>query len=329
MSDEKHKTDAQEDLRELLKEFHENPFDPSRKTPEDVMRVFYQFNIPIVPVVSRRNTLIGVITKEEITAEMSDIERFSSRKIDDFITRIARKRTMNEILPYISDVNEFVVINIFGEVQGRWSRVDLISACEGTHPSPSAGEEITDSRDQKAMEWMIYLILEHIPRALYALNADGKTIFYNSYFEDLYLSALGGEDVDHVFAEQSLADIKRNEYTFRGAGKKDILFYNLDMKFHYEKVPMFSNGEKVGYLVYCGQNPEDKDLSPGDISLADRLSSAERQILVEAIARAGGDLSSAAKALSVTKTVLMQKARRLGIDIPASPRPADKKRGKK
>jgi transcriptional regulator with PAS, ATPase and Fis domain len=315
VSDLKNHISEQDELKELLREFNENPFDPARKTPEDVMRVFYQFNVPILPVVSRRNTLLGIITKEEITAEMSDIERFSSRKIDDFVTRIARKRTMNELLPYLTDLNEFVIINIFGEVQGRMSRVDLVAAVENRSSAVvTEHEEIADSRDQKAMEWMIYLILEHIPRALYALNAEGKTIFYNSYFEDLYVRTFGADEVDHVFVEKTLGDSARNEYSETGVGRKEAVFRNLDLKFDYEKVPMFSDGEKVGYLVYCADRPGVKEEEDSG-TLVERLAAAERHILVGEIAKAAGDISAAAGALGITKAVMIRKAAALSIQI--------------
>lgn len=314
MADTRNSPNEQEELKELLREFNENPFDPARKTPEDVMRVFYQFSVPIVPVVSRRNTLLGIITKEEITAEMSDIERFSSRKIDDFVTRIARKRTMNELLPYLADLNEFVVINIFGEVQGRMSRVDLVAAVENRSAVPGPEhEEIADSRDQKAMEWMIYLILEHIPRALYALNAEGKTIFYNSYFEELYLRTMGGE-VDHVFVEKTLGDPSRNEYSQTSSGRKEAVFRNRDLSFDYEKVPMHSNGEKVGYLVYCADRPGVREEEPRG-TLAERLAGYERQLLVEELSRTEGDLSAAAERLGITKAALRKKTDIFGISI--------------
>lgn len=313
MADTRNSPSEQDELKELLREFNENPFDPARKTPEDVMRVFYQFNVPIVPVVSRRNTLLGIITKEEITAEMSDIERFSSRKIDDFVTRIARKRTMNELLPYLADLNEFVVINIFGEVQGRMSRVDLVAAVENRSAVPTAErEEIADSRDQKAMEWMIYLILEHIPRALYALNAEGKTIFYNSYFEDMYLRTKGAGEVDHVFVEKTLGDPSRNEYSQTSSGRKEAVFHNRDLSIDYEKVPMYSNGEKVGYLVYCADRPGVKEEDVQG-TLAERLAVHERQILVEALSRSDGDFAAAAECLGITKAALRKKTGIFGI----------------
>jgi transcriptional regulator with PAS, ATPase and Fis domain len=325
VSDEAKKNGEQDDIKELLREFNENPFDPARKTPEDVMRIFYQFNVPIVPVVSRRNTLLGIITKEEITAEMSDIERFSSRKIDDFITRIAKKRTMTELLPHIADVNEFTIINIFGEVQGTMSRSDLVAACENRPVQSSSHEEITDSRDQKAMEWMIYLILEHIPRALYVLNADGRTIFYNSYFEKLYCAARGGEEVDHLFVEKTLAEPLKNECSEGHSGGKEIVFRNLDLAFEYEKVPMFANGEKVGYLIYCADNPEAEESAVSG-TLSERLALAERQILVNEILRADGDLSSAAKSLAITKAALVQKSDKLGIHLSGTTLPKERKK---
>jgi transcriptional regulator with PAS, ATPase and Fis domain len=318
-----------EELRELLKEFDENPYDPSRKTPEDVMRVFYQFAVPIIPVISRRNTLLGVITKEDMVAEMSDIDRAESKKIDDIITGLARHHTSEEILPYLSHIEEFVSINIFGEVQGRMSRVELLSACEKSKKS-ECPDDIEASRDAQAMEWMIYTILEYIPRALYAVNADGKTIFYNSLFENLYEKAMGSQEVDSEFVETILADPDRNECSLRESRSTDPVFYNNDLGSFYEKVPMHSNGKLSGYLIYFGRSdgvPSGKGNK--SLSLEERVAFSERQCIVEEIRRAAGDIDRTAKVLQVTKESLKKKMLKHGISFSCGEKDTAGKRGRK
>ena len=157
------------------KEFEENPFDHQNKRPEDVVRLFYLHDVPVIPVVSKRGMLLGILRKENVIAELSDIERVEKLKIDEFITRLAARMSFDDLLPY-GKIKEFIVINIFGEEQGTWSRLQLFSACDTSRGSaPEA--EIRKQQEDQALEWMIYLILEHIPRALYALNSNGSTIF--------------------------------------------------------------------------------------------------------------------------------------------------------
>jgi transcriptional regulator with PAS, ATPase and Fis domain len=306
------------EIRELLREFEENPYDPGRRTPEDVMRIFYQFNVPIVPVVSRRKTLLGIITKEEITSEMSDIDRFAHRTIDDFITGIVKKRTMDELLPYLAKEQEFVVINIFGEIQGRMTRMELLSSCEGAKKVECNDDEIAASREAQVMEWMIYLILEHIPRALYAINAEGKTIFFNSLFEDLYKNAFESGDVDHEAVERLLADPDCNEYSYRSEDSSEIVFYNRELSAFYEKIPMHSHDKLTGYLVYFGRSDASTGAVPARIeaSLDERLALAERTFIVEELRRTSNDMKTAAAALGLSREALRKKMEKHGISFP-------------
>ncbi len=308
-----------EDIKQLLRQYDENPYDPGRKKPEDVMRVFYQFDISILPVVSSKNLLIGIIAQKQILSEMSDLERFREVPIDKFITGLAQKMNLDEILPYISKQKEFVTINIFGEVQNNWTRLDLINACENVKiPTKNHQNEIDLQKEKQTMEWMIYLILEHIPRSLFALNEKGKLIFYNSYFEDFYLSNMGVTEVDIDFLEKSIASAEKNDFFYRN-NKKEIYFYNLDISFYYEKVPMYSNGKQVGFLIYCNKQESPAKSSvrvDGEsIPLKEQLDLYEHQIIVNTLKKNDSDLSNTAKELGITKNSLLRKIEKFNIKL--------------
>ncbi|MBN1499111.1 MAG: CBS domain-containing protein, partial [Spirochaetes bacterium] len=306
-------SDDMEAVNELLKEFTENPFDPDKKTPADVMRIFFLKNVPIVPVISRRNVLIGIITRESITAEMSDIDRFSSCKIDRFVTKIAVKMGFDQILQYISKTKEFTVINIFGEIQGTWSRLELLAACENSVLGKNDPEsEIISNREDQVMEWMIYLILEHIPRAIFAMNDKGKTIFYNSFFEDIILKNTESDEVNIPELEKNLTESSLNDYFFRDKEKKDMYFYNKAYDFHYEKVPMFSHGKPMGYLIFCLNEisesyTETELLSNSKMNLKEKIEAFERHLLVEEIQNKKMDMKSAARELCINEKNLLLK----------------------
>ena len=108
--------------------------------------------------------------------------------------------------------------------------------------------EAGQQKEEQVLEWMIYLILEHIPRPLYAVNMHGKTIFYNSHFEDLYRKKFK-KDVDVEFVEQSLKDGDKNELL---SGKKsdELVFFNRDLKIHYEKIPLHEQDAKRWDFYY-------------------------------------------------------------------------------
>lgn len=304
-----------------LKEFRENPYDPEARKPEDVVRIFYMNNVPIVPVVSHRGILLGILRKDDVVAELSDIERASRSSIDTFITGLARKMPLDEVLTYVTKTREFVTINLFGEIQGTWSRLQLLAACESPRGAESMAADAAQDREKQAMEWMIYLILEHLPRALYALNERGSTIFYNSHFEELFEAALKRE-VDTAFVEKTLADAEKNEVHTRDDGSNEPYFYNKEMRLYYEKIPMTSAGRSVGYLIYCGRElnaPRAGKAARGGKkqTLAERLETAERAAIVGAFENCGGDAAKAAGELGISRAALSARMKKLGIEAGA------------
>jgi transcriptional regulator with PAS, ATPase and Fis domain len=310
-------TDNKEQPSEEKREFEENPFNPENRRPEDVVRLFYTNNVPLIPVISKRGILIGILKKEDLISELSDLERVKKLKIDEFITRLAKKMTLDELLPY-GGMKEFTVINIFGEPQGAWSRLQLFTASEMPERSGAAATDTAQQKEEQVLEWMIYLILEHIPRALYAVNINGKTLFYNSHFEDLYRRHFK-KDVDVEFVEQTLGNGEKNEL-LSGAKSDDLLFFNSDLKMHYEKIPLLSKRKKVGFLFYCSLADDVKggSLIPGvDVrskSLDDIMGAVERIVLVDLIHNKK-DLAAVAKSLKISQKSLNHKVKKHGIKV--------------
>ncbi len=314
--------------KDLLREFEENPYNPDSKGPDEVVRLFYINDVPVLPVVSKRGILLGVLTKDDLISELSDLERVKNQKVDQIISKLAKKISLDDLLPLVGNVKEFVVINLFGEIFGKWSRIELFAACEQGRDGKAIKKEVEKQKEDQILEWMIYLILEHIPRALYAVNHKGKTIFYNSYFEDIFTKQMG-KDVDIKFVENSLGNSEKNTFSYRKKGKKDIYFYNEDMNFYYEKVPLMSSKKKSGFLIFC-----DKDLNeassgsmfPGlnmkGLSLKEMVDSAERLLIVDSIRENKYNITEVAKKLKVTKKALLNRIEKYGIDVKA---PAKKK----
>jgi transcriptional regulator with PAS, ATPase and Fis domain len=308
MTDEIKKEDTE------TREFTENPFDHQNRRPEDVVRLFYIHDVPVIPVISKRGMLIGILRKESVISELSDIERVEKLKIDEFITRLAVKMNLDDLLQY-GKIREFVVINIFGELQGRWSRIQLFAACDNAKISHQE-DEIKKQQEDQVLEWMIYHILEHVPRALYALNEKGKTIFYNSLFEDLYEEKKNSE-VDVEAVEKTISDPAGNEL-FSGLNQDDLHFYNSDLDIFYEKIPMTSSGKKSGFLIFCDKkSPGENEFKiPGvdlrNKSLLEILEAVERHLIVDAI-RTSLSLENAAEKLKLTKQALTAKIKKFGI----------------
>jgi transcriptional regulator with PAS, ATPase and Fis domain len=306
--------------KETLREFEENPFNPGKHVPEDVIRLFYAHDVPVMPVVSKRGLLLGILRKEDVVAELSDMERTKNLKIDQFITRLARKMTADEVLAFLGQNREFVTINIFGEEQGRWSRVELFAACESPEAAKTVKEDIDRQKEKQVMEWMIYLILEHIPRAIFAVNREGKTIFYNGYFEDLFRSRVGRE-LEVEFVEESLKNPEKNEIFSRKKAGEGVYFLNKEMNFYYEKTPLVSDEKTLGFLFYCDRymNEEPGVVLPGvnmqGLSLGKVLEAVERGIIVHAIKEHRFNLDKVEKELRISRQSLVGKIKKYGIKL--------------
>ena len=302
-------TEDDKNLTDDLKEFEENPYDHHDSRPEDVVRLFYIHDVPIIPVISKRGILIGVLRKELIISQLSDIERVEKLKIDEFITQLAGRMDFDDLLPY-GKIRDFVVINIFGEIQGTWTRLQLFTACENNKGS-SVVNEVKKQQEDQAIEWMIYLILEHVPRGLYAVNEKGKTIFYNSYFDDYYTEKFG-KDVDVEFVEKSIMDPFANELLADTYGD-DIHFYNKDMDILYERIPLISKGRKSGFLIFCESGNRELKVKDFPGSLQEKIEAYERQIIVDTL-QASSSLADSAKILAITKQELKKRIKNLNVE---------------
>jgi PAS domain-containing protein len=298
--------------------FEENPYTPDHRRPEDIVRLFYAHDVPIIPVVSKRGLLIGILHKDNVVSELSDIARVENLRTDEFVTRLARKMTFDELLPY-GGIREFIVVNIFGEEQGTWTRLELFTAVEmPERPRAESEKEMTRQKEDQVLEWMIFLILEHLPRPLYAVNAAGKTIFYNGHFEEAYRKQFK-KDVDVEFVERTIRDVDKNELLpDRQSG--GLVFFNRELMIHYEKIPLMSKRKKVGFLLYCSRESDEKDgsLIPGlDIrskSLDEIMAAVERLVLVDLL-KDSKDPLSAARSLKVSRKTLTQKMKKHGIQM--------------
>jgi len=307
----------QDTTQQETREIKENPHDPDNVRPEDVVRLFYVHNVPIIPVVSKNNMLVGVLRKEDLISELSDIERVEKLKIDAFITKITRKMSFEDLLQY-GKIKEFVVVNIFGVTQGTWPRLQLFASAEAPGKSAAIKHEVVQQKEEQVLDWLIYLILEHIPRPLYAVNKDGRTIFYNSHFEDFYTKTFDSE-VNTEFVEKSLKDVNKNEMK-TGKDGDDIKFFNKALSMNYEKVPLKGKGENVGFLIFCSNKAEIStglELPGVDIrgmSLEKMMNAIERQLIVDAV-QDHQKVDDAARSLKIPKNSLMNKIKKFNIKL--------------
>ncbi len=202
---------------------------------------------------------------------------------------------------------------------GKWSRLQLFTACERPDSAQESSGEVEKQKEEQILEWMIYLILEFIPRALYAVNTRGKTMFYNSHFEESYLKKFKTGTVDSENVEKALKSSSKNEL-YSSPDNSDLLFYNSELDIYYEKIPMKSKGKKVGYLIFCdskeGGAPDFSlpGVDIGGMSLSEILDAIERHLIVTALNK-GSDIASAANELKISKKSLAARISKYKIKV--------------
>ncbi|MCX7678846.1 MAG: hypothetical protein N2316_06470 [Spirochaetes bacterium] len=313
-----------------IRTFVENPYDPERLSPEDVMRHFFVDDVPILPVISKAGTLLGILRKDDLVSELSDIERVRKQKTDQIVQKLIKKMDVDDLLQYVAKHKEFSVINIFGEHVGKWSWLQLLEASESAPKKKQSSHEVTKQKDLEILEWIIYSILEHIPRPLYAINNNGKTMFYNGHFEELLQQSLG-DDFDILSVEKIFSDAEKNDFYYNN--KDEILFYNHVLNIYYEKIPMKSNNRQIGFLIFCDKQSNiplsafltEKNLTKQ--SLDERLAVLEKIIISETIKEKDYNIDEAAKALQIPKKKLQEKISVYGLT--ESFQKKEKKMGKK
>jgi len=226
-------------------------------------------------------------------------------------------------LPLVVNVKELIAIDLFGEVQGRWSRLDLFMAAEGhyTKNEKEKGKEEKEAQSKDTViEWLIYMVLEHIPRALYAVNSNGKTIFFNGHFEEMYQNAFPeSTDVDIAKVESILMDSSYNDIYTSYVYKRQF-FYNKELKAYYERVPLKSENKTVGYLFMFERDITKQDLLVPDIisdtdGIDELLSRAERSILVQALTQSSYDITQAAKMLHISVADIKKRIKHYDITL--------------
>ena len=85
--------------KETLREFEENPFIRESTCPRMSYGSSTTHDVPVMPVVSKRGLLLGILRKEDVVAELSDMERTKNLKTDQSTTRLARKMRLMRSSP--------------------------------------------------------------------------------------------------------------------------------------------------------------------------------------------------------------------------------------
>jgi DNA-binding NtrC family response regulator len=129
-----------------------------------------------------------------------------------------------------------------------------------------------------------------------------------------------GKEIDIDAVEKALANADVNEF-FYSTNADDVFFYNKELDFYYEKIPLKNNDATIGFLIYCsrGLNEASQTVLPQietkRRSLDQMLDAYVRKILVDAVKEHGYNLDAIAAELRISKNSLLKKIQKYRISV--------------
>ncbi|HMV41318.1 MAG TPA: helix-turn-helix domain-containing protein [Leptospiraceae bacterium] len=156
---------------------------------ESIYKHFMVTPVSHLPVVDENSDIIGLISKEKVLMEMSDVsttnedyEKIPEQFLDFHITE--------GVIYYFQNNRTIPVLNLFSQKVDSWEKPRFLAEVSKlNHESPSiktdsnesASEEMTESK--AAIFKFMSNVLASFPDALFATDKEGVTTFYNERFE--------------------------------------------------------------------------------------------------------------------------------------------------
>lgn len=180
---------------------------------ETIYKHFLITPIQQIPVVNRETSeLIGLLSKEKILLEMSDLS-LSGKTYDSIPSHLIDNSFHENLIAYFQSNRLIPVLSELGEKIGEWDKPRFLAEFSKSIKKEDPKEKHIEKKQEKSQEnqiqWFISLILENFPDPLFATDVEGNSIFYNEKFEKEILTKPSFRN-SIVFAERFLRDLNRD-----------------------------------------------------------------------------------------------------------------------
>lgn len=325
-----------------------------------LLNEFYSYKLPYFPVLEPKPAqkvkgkgrkpkltaaaLLGFLRRKDLDLWVSDLDRLGHKHKHIPKEILKSDLSLTELLSSLPPGQSVPVFNLEGKKVASWGENQLIQAMgqlnktpklKVSHAPQTLGEKglraanqakTSPSHASENSRWLGNLLLQAFPWPLYACDLQGKTLFFNSLFEESVLKKSKMRN-SLRYAEKYLIEVVRDllaQSFIEGAQPKDphailstydkALFYNIGI------VNLEEEGHVHGYffIFQAGEDPgfraEIKRRLASGNSLDDIIDEIESRLVFNALGSNGQNISHTAKALGIKRSTLQNKIRRLKIE---------------
>lgn len=309
-----------------------------------ILKIFYMTGLRYLPVVEPgddrkdlTSSVVAFVSRKRLDMEMADLGRAYQGydRIPESI--LVQKKLPADLITHLSSAERVPVLDVRGDRVAEWEQAEMLRGIavfkerlkkEGLEPAPALreGVPINEEKREDGSAWLSRLILTEIPDPLFAVDMGGKTIFFNSAFEE---RLLGRPELKKSIrlAENYFQELLRNLLAAayeEGEPQGDI--DRLILNTHIEELgtsvtirPLRAESGLIGYLYIFSPHivrplfEETREMIRNGTGLDEIMDRVESAMIRDALKKNGENISHTAESLGLKRTTLQNKIKRLNI----------------
>ncbi|XDD43649.1 helix-turn-helix domain-containing protein [Leptospira sp. WS60.C2] len=309
---------------------------------ESLYRHFLLTRASHIPVVGEKGELVGLLSKERVHRELSDLGK-EREDLDQIPIEILETELNESVILYFKESSLIPVIGINGEKIDNWDKPRFLAAftkLESKQTRDPKLETIETKIEKKkenldSVQWFMELILSHFPDGLFASDVSGNTIFYNESFErDILTKPLFDDSIEtaekylHNLNREVLATYLKEHDLSLGKDRDTNVLTTLlpDLQSQVRIITLKKEKKVVGFLYHFASTSSgfgsgksksefpDLDLAfHSKLPLETVLAEMEAHYIHKSLQRNSQNISHAASELGIPRTTLQNRIRFLNL----------------
>lgn len=309
---------------------------------ESLYRHFLLTRASHIPVVNEKGELVGLLSKERVHRELSDLGK-EREDLDQIPIEILETELNESVILYFKESSLIPVIGIDGEKKDNWDKPRFLAAftkLESKQIRDPKLDSIESKLEKKkenldSVQWFMELILSHFPDGLFATDVTGGTIFYNESFEkDILTKPLFDDSIKtaeqylHNLNKEVLATyLKEHDLSLGKEADTNVLTTMLpDLQSQVRIITLKKEKKVVGFLYHFASSVSgfgnrntksdfpDLDLAfHSKLPLESILTEMEAHYIHKSLQRNSQNISHAASELGIPRTTLQNRIRFLNL----------------
>ncbi|TGK84349.1 transcriptional regulator [Leptospira montravelensis] len=305
---------------------------------ESLYRHFLLTKATHLPVISEAGELLGLLSKDRVHRELSDLGR-EREDLDEIPLEILERELHENLILYFKESTQIPVIGLDGEKKDNWDKPRFLAAfskLDSANIRDPKLEEIESKLEKKkdnadSVQWFMELILSHFPDGLLATDVTGSTVFYNETFENdiltkpLFRDSLQlAEKYLHNLNREVLATyLKEHDLSLGKDADTTVLHTNItELRSNLRIITLKKEKKVVGFLYHFSPSLFSQSMGNGDsefpnlgeaflskLPLETVLEEMESHYIHKSLKRNSNNISHTATELGVPRTTLQNRIR--------------------